>query len=434
MQRAWENWGRTVRSAPTARHHVGDEASLRRLVAEATARGRRLKVVGSGHSWSAVAQPDDWLLDVSAMSRPFEIERGERGWRARVQGGITLGALNQWLVSQGFSLSIMGSVTAQTVAGAISTGTHGSSLRHGSLSSAVEGLRLVTADGSVLALEAGDDRLAAARVSLGALGVISEVALRVEPTFLLEEVVTIRRWDAALTALPQESQAAEYIKYWWLPHTDWVLTAHYRRVHPSEGALPTVSEAARRADDLLNDYGFGAVLAAGNRWPQVIPSLNRLVRAAYFRPKRRIGRADQVLPLSMPPRHREAEVGIPAADAVAGLVALRDVVERGGFRVNFIAEARFVAPEDAWLSPADGRATCQIGAYIGHNPDADAFLRAADAALLPLEGRPHWGKESTLLGPDLLARFPRGARFRALAASLDPHGTLRNPFLDALLA
>jgi FAD/FMN-containing dehydrogenase len=428
MQRRWYNWARTVSATPRAWHAASAEPHLQRLLAQATALGHRVKVVGAGHSWSAVAQPDDWLLDVSAMCRPLSIDRAR--CRVRVQGGIKLRDLNAWLTQQGLSLSIMGSVTEQTLAGAISTGTHGSSLRHGSLSAAVVGLRLVLPSGDVLDLGEDDPRLPAARISLGALGIISEVTLQVEPAFSLEETVSIRRWDATLAALPHEAQAEEYIKYWWLPHTDWVLTARYRRV---SGRAHTFSARARRLDDLLNAYGFGAISWLGNRWPRLIPTLNATIRAAYFQPRQQVGRADQVLPLSMPPRHREAEVGIPTEAAVAGLTALRDLIERQRLRVNFIAEARFVPAEDAWLSPADGRSTCQLGAYIGHNPDADAFLLAAEQALLPMSGRPHWGKETSLRGPDLLARFPRGPNFRALARALDPQGTLHNPTLTALL-
>jgi L-gulono-1,4-lactone dehydrogenase len=429
MQRsAWQNWARTVTAAPRAWHAVSAEADVQRLLAQATAQRRRVKVVGSGHSWSAVAQPEDWLLDLSALRRPLAVDRAR--CQVRVQAGITLSDLNRWLTREGLSLSIMGSVTAQTLAGAISTATHGSSLRHGNLASAVVGMRLVTPQGDLLTLASDDPLLPAARVSLGALGVITEVTLQVEPAFSLEEVVTVRPWAQAMRALPDEVHAQEYIKYWWLPHTDSVLTSLYRRVRDR---APTFSPRARKLDDLLNAHGFRAILALGDRYPRAIPTLNRLVRAAYFKPRQQVGRADQVLPLSMPPRHREAEVAFPLTHAVEGFQALRDLIERQHLRVNFIAEARFVPADDAWLSPAYGRDVCQLGAYVSYNPDADTYLRDAEAALLSFDGRPHWGKETSLPPSDLLRRYPRGADFRALAQRLDPHKTLSNPFLAALL-
>lgn len=187
--RPFTNWARTERSREVEWASPRSEAEVLDVLGRARREGKRVRPVGSGHSWSAIAVPEAIALDLSRLRAPLEIDAARRTIRA--QAGIPLKTLTATLDRVGLAMPILGSVSEQTIAGAISTGTHGSSLALGNLASLVEELVVVTPAGEVLRLREGDERLEAARVSLGALGVITEVTLRVTTAFaLIGEVET----------------------------------------------------------------------------------------------------------------------------------------------------------------------------------------------------------------------------------------------------
>src|SRR5262245_61913911 len=173
------NWARTATSSPVKWHMPTHEADLRRVVEDAANRGRRLRIVGAGHSFSRIAVPDDAAVSLDAWAGAAVIDRA-RGV-VTAPAGLRLRELTAVLLREGLSLPIVGSIQAQTIAGAIATGTHGSSLQHGNIAGLVTGLRMVTGTGDVLVISEEDDRLDGARVHLGALGAVTEVTLRITP-------------------------------------------------------------------------------------------------------------------------------------------------------------------------------------------------------------------------------------------------------------
>jgi FAD/FMN-containing dehydrogenase len=316
------------------------------------------------------------------------------------------------------------------VAGAIATGTHGSGPRHGSLASLVCGLRLMLADGSVRDLAPGDELFDAARVGLGALGIVTRVTLRCEPAFALEEVAAPMRFDEALAAIPGLVRSEAYVKLWWLPHTDAVQVFRHRRTEEPS----SLSRLKRWLDDrVLNRVVFASLLRLSRIAPQIIPPVNRAVRAVYFLPRRTVARSDQVLTIPMPPVHEEMEYAVPLDRAADALHGLRALIDREQLRVNFVAELRFVAPDDAWLSPAFGRPTAYLGAYMARSRDLGRYFAAFEKEMLALDGRPHWGKQFSLDAAQLRAAHPNLARFAALRDELDPGELFDNDFLRRVL-
>lgn len=424
----FENWGRCASAEPVAIVEPATEAEVVAAVREAGARGRRVKVVGGGHSWSDIACTDGVMLRLDKLCRVLHVDR-QQG-RVTVEAGIRLRALNDALAAEGLALSIVGSIDRQALAGVIATGTHGSSLTHGNLSSFVVGLRVVLASGEVVDVAEDDPRLPGFRVALGALGVVVQVTLRVEPAFRLVEIAEPMPWDEALVALPSLARGEEYVKLWWLPHTDTVHVARYRRCDEPTTFRPW----ARWLDEhVINRFVFAALLAFGAAAPSFIPAINRLVAAVYFRRRRVCGRSDHVLTLAMPPVHRETELAIPLEHTVDALRRLRRLVERRRHRVDFIFEVRFVKGDDAWMSPAYGGDVAQIGAYAAGTPDRAAFFDTFAEVMSPYGGRPHWGKELWVHASDVTRLFPMAERFRALRDTLDPERRFGNAFLERVL-
>mgnify|MGYP002634816429 FL=1 len=421
------NWSRTHACNPTKLAFPEDEAAVIALVTEAAATGATLRVVGVLHFWSDIAMSDGVLVSLDRMQRVLELDAA--GLRVRVQAGIRVKQLNEALAAAGLALPIVGSVVEQSVAGVLATGTHGSSLVHGNIADSVVGMRLVTGQGDVVELQDDDPRLPAARVALGALGVVTEVTLRVVSAFQLCETTEAVSFDDAVRDMAEIARSAEYVKLWWLPHTDVVII--FRAARTTD--LGRISPIARWLDEhLLNRLVFAAVLRLGRLFRGLIAPLNRLIARTYLKPRRTIGRSDRVLSLAMPPRHRETEYALALADAGAALAATRALILNHDLRVNFITEVRFVRGDDAWMSPASGRDTCQLGAYMGDAAGVERYFSEFETAMKALGGRPHWGKSFRVTTDELRAIYPDFQRFRDLVETWDPQRIFRNRFVARL--
>lgn len=432
-RRPFRNWSGVHRATPSRWATPSSEEQVAALVREADRAGRRVKAVGSGHSWSDIAVPDDVLVDLRRMRRVLAIDAAAS--TIRVQAGIRLEELTETLDAVGMAMPILGSIAKQTIAGATSTGTHGSSLRHGNLATLITAMRLVTARGEVLVLDAAHPLLPAARVGLGALGIVTEVTLRVGPAFRLEESLEPMAYEDVARDLRAIAESAEFVKIWWFPSTGRAQVFRYRRTPEDGGGSVTGGALARWIDErVVNQLLFEGALRLAGRRPELTSRINDTIVRAYFRPGRRVARSDRCFNLAMPPIHRETEYAIAIDDAPAMLREVEAAITRGRIRVNFPCEIRFVRGDDAWMSPAYGRDTCQIGFYQAESPDLAAYFGAVEELARARGGRPHWGKEFSMDGASVLAAYPMAPRFLALRAELDPNGTLENAFTRRVLS
>lgn len=391
----------------------------------------RLRPIGSGHSWSRVACPEEVALTLENLSGVVAIDAV--GHRVTVRGGTTLRALSDALDDVGLAMPILGSISAQTIAGAVSTGTHGSSLAQGNLASLVTEMRLAVPGerARVEVLREGTPELEAARVSMGALGVITEVTLKVAPAFRLmesvEQVSTIR----AVDRLDEIAASAPFVKVWWLPGSG---PMHVFRYHPTQ--LSTRESSAMRWLDehVVNPVLFEGIIRLSRLHPGIIPPLNVAVARGYLdRPRATVARSDRALNVAMPPRHHETEYALPFPAAAAVLQQLVRTVEDGRMRVAFPLEIRFVAADDGWMSPAYGEPMVHVGVYSGIGADRDRYFAAFEALAQAHGGRPHWGKECSVDAAYVARVFPRAADFASMRDRFDPRRVLGSEAIDRLL-
>jgi L-gulono-1,4-lactone dehydrogenase len=420
------NWARNIASQPTRILTPSDEGELVAMVADSAP--SRIRLVGGDHSWSDIAATDAVRITLDGMHRILSVD----GQRVTVEAGIRIHALNAALHTRGLALSNLGSIGEQSIAGAISTATHGSGRAHGVLSTQVVGLRLLTMDGRILALSAQTHPVLfdAARVGLGCLGIITAVTLQCVPAFRLAERAVPLSVDEAAARIPELVAAGEYVKLWWLPGTDRVLVFTATRTDAPAAPRP-VKEWLDAV--VLNPLIFTLVLNLGGRFPALIPTLSSLVAAIHFRPDARTDHSHRVLHIPMPPRHLESEYAIPAELAGEALLRLRALIAEHGLGVNFVQELRFVAADDLPMSPATGRDSCYIGAYTAAPRDAGRYFAAFEMLMAELGGRPHWGKLFERTPAQLAAIYPGWSDFCALRAELDPDERLVNPFISRVL-
>ncbi len=422
------NWSRTVTSAPRVWHEPGDADAIADVVRSAATAGGRVRVVGAGHSFSAIAAPEDTAMSLDRWSGVTATGDGT----VTVRAGTRLCDLNAELARRGLALPILGSIAQQSVAGAVGTGTHGSSLVHGNLSSLIEGARLVTGAGTVLDLATGDPRLDAVRVHLGALGVVTELTLRVVPAFRLAETIEEVPVAAVASRLGSIGASAEFVKVWWLPHTPTALVIRHDRTDEPASRRPSPRFQRRVDDRIVHRLVLPAVFAVNNRRPGSVPPVNRVAVRTLVRP-RRVGPSDLMLSTPYPARHDETEAAVGIDTAGEAFDRVVRLIHAEGVSVNFIVELRYVRGDAGWMSPAYGGDVVQLGAYTAVRPHRDRYFDAFWRAMRPLGARPHWGKRLDHDAAEIRALYPMAGHFAALRDELDPRRVFTNAFLDRVL-
>ena len=426
----WRNWAGDERCTPVAIEHPRSLSELAEAIGDAERRGLRLRVAGSGHSFSDLACSDGLLLVLDRMGEVLDVDRA--GGLVQVQGGIRIHDLSRRLQRHGLALENLGDIDVQSIAGAISTATHGTGARLRNLSSQVAALTLVLADGSTLECSPKEnpDVFAAARVGLGALGVIAEVTLRCVPAFTLHGVDAPAPLEDTLERFEELALGNDHFEFFVFPHTNTALTRTNNRT--DEAPRPRSRVSAYANDVLLTNRAFELFCRAGRRVPGAIPALNRIVTRLAGRTER-VETSAAIFSSPRLVRFTEMEYALPRGHAVEAVRRVMDCIPERGFAVPFPIEVRTVAPDDAYLSTAAGRESSFVAVHMYRSMPWEPYFRAVAEIMDSLQGRPHWGKRHFHTAATLRPRYPDWDRFAAVRARLDPRGRFANAWTDRVL-
>lgn len=429
MTARWTNWGHNQRAHPA---RILTPRSVADVVASVRAAARDdlpVKAVGAGHSFTAVAVTEGVQLRPEGLTglRNVDATTGE----VTVESGMRLGQLNGLLEHAGRALVNLGDIDAQTVAGAIATGTHGSGRRSALLAEQVAGLELVLADGSVVRCSEQDrpQLFHAALIGLGAFGIVTAVTWRTEPLFLLEADERPMLLDALLADFDALVHNNDHIDVHWWPHTRQTLVKRNNRVDGPATPLPRMR--AWFEDELLANGALAAITACGRAAPRSVPALNRLTTWAL--PRRTYSDvAHRVLTSTRRFGFVETEWALPREAVVPAMRELDALVERG-LLVSLPVQVRVAPADDIWLSPAYGRATGYIAAHVPHRVPYAEYFGAVETLMTSYGGRPHWGKLHTRTARDLAVLYPRFAEVVAVRDEVDPDRRFANDYLRQVL-
>lgn len=426
----WRNWSRELSCVPAAIEHPESREDVVAAVRRAADAGRLVRVAGAGHSFTELVPTDGTLLLLDRMDRVLDVDRASG--LVRVEAGITIHELSAALAGHGLALENLGDIDVQSIAGAIATATHGTGRRLGNIPSQVVEVELVTGEGDVVCCSAEEDTDAwrAARVSLGALGVIAAVTLRCVPAFTLRGVDRPAPLEETLDGLDELVDGNEHFEFFTFPHSPLALT----RTNNRADAPPAPPGRAREwaEDILLGNHVFGALCRLGRRFPDQIPRLNRLV-SRVAGSQTRLDRSDRVFASPRLVRFTEMEYALPREHAAAAVRGVRELIDARGFHVNFPIELRFVAGDDALLSPAHERDTAYVAVHTFEGMAFEPYFRAVEELMDGLGGRPHWGKRHFQTAATLRDRYPEWDRFAAVRARLDPAGRFANAHVERVL-
>jgi L-gulono-1,4-lactone dehydrogenase len=456
----WRNWAgnesaRPRRIAvPRSTHEVADE------VRKAAADGLTVRMAGTGHSFTPAAATDGVLLRPGGMTSIRSVDAA--AGLVTVEAGCPLHVLNTSLQARGLSLANMGDIQVQTVAGAIQTGTHGTGRDVGGMAAQVAGLELVLADATVVSVGPGttpqdppahhpprpaEPAVAAgagsagtssphaglfdaARVGLGALGVVTAVTFKVVPAFLLQAREQPMQWSEVISRLDELTSENEHFEFYWFPHTEGCLTKRNNRSPGPPRPLPKLRYLLD--DEFLSNTLFGATCKLGHAFPGVIPRVNGVASKALGS-RSYTDAAYRVFTSPRRVRFKEQEYAIPRESLAGVLAEIRALFARRDWRISFPIEVRVTPGDDPWLSTAYGRSSAYIAIHVFHASPHQEYFRDVEAVMTAVGGRPHWGKMHTRSAEYLRQAYPKHGDFVALRDKLDPERRFGNPYLTQVL-
>lgn len=425
------NWAGNQRWVAAERAMPRGTDEVAALVAAAAGDGRRIKVIGAGHSFTAAAETDGTQLSLDRMDRVLAVDAERQ--RVTVQAGIRLHRLNDELAAAGLAMPNLGDIDRQSIAGAIATATHGTGLGLGNLATTVVGMELVTGAGDIVRLDETTDAelLRVARVGLGALGVVTEVTLQCVPAFDLHARETIEPLDDVLDGLLDHAAAVDHFELYWMPGGGRRCQVK-RNVRTTEPRRPQSRAGYVRDKWLGENLGFGLVCRVGRRFPRAAPTVARMVTGAAGE-RDLIDRSDRVFCSPRRVRFVEMEYAIPVEHLADAVRELRAATRRLPTPILFPIEVRVSAADDIPLSTAFGRTSGWIAVHQYRGAPYEEYFGLVERIMDGFGGRPHWGKLHTQRAATLAPRYPQWADFQAARDKLDPDRTFANPYLERVL-
>ena len=425
----WSNWAGNQQTGSVLVSKPQTESELQQVVQNAQASGRRVKAVGSGHSFTAIAVAEEVLVDLSKYDEILAIDKINQ--TVTVQSGIQLSKLNQVLYENSLAMQNLGDIAYQTIAGAISTSTHGTGAKFTGIANQVVALRVVLADSSIVECSANvnAELFSCARVGLGAIGLISTVTLKVVPAFNLAVIEEPMRVDDVLQNLDLHVDSNDHFEFFWVPHTGWALTKRNNRNNLPIEPMSKMSHWYSKT--LMENYAFGAVCMLGKARPSLIPKLAKALpssgRNEYSDASHKVFASKRII------KFYEMEYAIPREACAEALNRVRRMVTDSGFFLNFPVEVRFTAPDEIPLSTASNRESAYIAVHIYKGMNYVPYFTEVESIMNSYQGRPHWGKLHFQNASTLASRYPQWDVFQSVRNQVDPKRMFSNQYLETVL-
>ncbi|TRZ73434.1 MAG: FAD-binding protein [Actinobacteria bacterium] len=425
----WKNWAGNERAFPIKVHEPECETDIVAVVGYANALRQRVKVVGSGHSFTAIAVAPDHLVKMTRYNKALSIDVDKL--EVTVESGIVISDLNKFLANAGYAMPNLGDVTYQTISGALSTSTHGTGALRTGLAAQIAAFRIVVANGDVLSCSPTENSeiFHCGRVGLGALGILSTITLRIVPAFRLQAVEEPMRIDALLADLDRHVAENDFFEFFWIPHTGWALTK--RNNVTQLPADPPSNFKTWFNKMFMENIAFGALCYVGRLFPHLIPRLSKALpstgRTEYVNASHQIFASKRIV------RFYEMEYSIRRDAVVEALNRVRKMVDEKGLLLNFPVEVRFTAGDDIPLSTGSGRDNAYIAVHVFKGMKYELYFREVEAIMSDYDGRPHWGKIHFKSAVELERLYPEWKRYIEVRNRLDPEGVFTNDYLRRVL-
>jgi L-gulonolactone oxidase len=439
--REFKNWAEIYSCVPQFYHEPTTIHEIVQIIAYASHHQQKVRVLGSGHSPANIAFTNDHLISLNKFTKIIGINRDKN--TVKCQAGCRLKDLNEYLEKEGLGLKNLGSISEQTLAGAISTGTHGTGIGYGILATDVTHVQLVNGLGKVVECSEEDvdnSLFKAVLCSLGVLGVLTEITIRVEALKHLDALEYPLSTKEIEGNLEKVISGAEHSRFWWFPHSDKCIVWQANKTDPDKRNVTTKhlkSKLRAKYEKAIGYYSFEAALFGASFVPSVIPILNRVYRHLLFNgPKHTADVTYKVFNFDCLFKQYVTEWAIPISRTAEAMASLRTLIDHHKFKVHYPIEVRFVKGDDIWLSPSYGGDTCWIGIIMyrpyGLDVPYKPYFSAFESLMESLGGRPHWAKVHQWTSDTCRKNYPQFDAFCKLRASMDPKKVFSNSYTERL--
>ncbi len=417
----WSNWSGNQQCQPTERHVPRSDQQLSKLIKSTE---QSIRCVGSGHSFSPLVPTEETLISLARFRGIKEVNAQTK--EVKFGAGTLLGQIGDPLWEHGLALNNMPDINTQSLAGAIATSTHGTGPKFGSLSDDVTALTLMTASSKSVSCSHNDnpDLFNAARANLGALGVVTDVTLKVRDSYKLEEKQWFLHNDEAHPMIEKLRDESRHFELYAFPHGDYSL-------------LITIDETDKPILDEVDQGASGDAILELKKWTERLPWLrsyfvNSGLKDASKHVETRVNRSYKVFGNLRNVRFNEMEYSVPAERGVECLQEILAVINKQDLDVVFPIEYRYVKADDIWLSQFYQRDSCAISCHNFADRDYKKYFAVLEPIFLKYDGRPHWGKIHTLNAEQFANAYPRWEDFKRLRADVDPKGMFLNRHIKEL--
>lgn len=422
----YSNWARNIIFTPSELVYPESENQLCEILSEANRNGKKVRVVGSAHSWTGLIETNQILVSLDKMQGLVAVD----GMEATVWAGTKLKRLGQILFEQGLAMENLGDIDVQAIAGAASTGTHGTGTGFQSIANQVSKLRIATAAGEIIECSADNnpELFDAARVSLGSLGIITQLTLKCIPAYNLAYTAYRENIFEVLEKLEETNAKTRNFEFYYFPHTDWVQTKYINTTSEKPNPKPI-----RRFlnDVLLENAFFGSACKVTQFFPNSTPAVSRFT-TKLIGPSAKQHHSHRIFATVRIVKFNEMEYNIPLEHFKEAIVRAKEIIEKDKINVNFPIECRFVKSDNLHLSPAYQRESAYLAFHVYQKNPYKDFFRKMEDLMLEYDGRPHWGKMHTLKADILSKKYPKWNEFLAIREKLDPNQTFINQHLKEL--
>jgi FAD-linked oxidoreductase len=428
----WTNWAATATATHKRRVTPRSATEIGQAIAAAAEEKLTVRALGSGHSFTPAAVTSGVALDLTQYNGIADVNFATK--EVAVRAGTTIKQLNAALDTLGLAMPNMGDIDAQTISGAISTGTHGTGARLGGIATQVRALEIVTAAGLVVRCSADENPglFAAARIGLGAFGVISTVTLETVPAFNLRADEHVEPLTSVLERLDSLATDNDHFEFYWFPYGEKVLVKRNNRLAPTEPTQPLSALRQYFEYEIVENKAFSLLCKLGKSVPSLIKPLNRL-SAEALSARSYSDVSHRVFVTSRDVRFTESEYAIPRAALSEVLAELKREVPKLKDAVIFPVEIRFAASDDISLSTAYDRDSAYIAIHQYKGMPYQEYFAIFESIVAQVDGRPHWGKMHTKTAEDFGKLYPKFGDFLTLRDEYDPERRFTNPYLDSVL-
>ena len=425
-----KNWAGNITWNPSEVAYPTTEEEIQQIVLRAANSNKNIRVIGTGHSFTALCQTDNILMSLDKYQGLISIDKEQL--QATVKGGTKLNLLGDLLFDEGLAMENLGDIDVQSIAGTISTGTHGTGTAFGTISTQITALRFVNGKGEIINCSETENRelFKAAQVSIGALGIITEVTIQCVPIYKLAVKTTAGLMSEVIENLQGHLDNNRNFEFFWLPYTDKLAMKSSNIVKN----LPCdeINFLNYWTEYVLENHALKLLCDFAKRFPSKTQAVSKFT-AKLISDVTKVNYSHKIYATQRLVKFREMEYNIPAEAYHDVWKEVVKIANSGKYNVHFPIENRWVKQDDILMSPAYGRDSAYIACHVYSNKDCVPYFKALEEVFRAHEGRPHWGKMHTLKQDDIAESYPMFSTFLKHRAEQDPNNVFVTPYVQSLL-